>query len=284
MDREFLIGVEVTSKTITAGLVDLSGKIVKKISLQTELSKGKKRVIDNISSAINKIKKNKILGVGVSLPGVVNREKGMVIDSPFPGWSGLTLKKLLEDQVHTPVFIENEGRCFALAEYKCGTFKRTENAIGVLFNESISSGLIIDGKLTKGSACAAGCLSHSIVDNKKGKLEDVASPSSIERLFKEKTKKAKQISEIVTMDKDKNAREILSAAGTQFGATMAHLVNALNPELIIVGGVLARSETFMEATQRAVLSKSNEICGKRVKLIGSKLNDSAILGAASIVT
>ena len=282
MDREFLIGVEVNSKVISAGLVDLSGKIVKKLSVPAEISKGKKKVIDNIASVINKIKKNKIIGVGVSVPGVVSREKGIVIDCPFPGWNGLMLKKMIEDQVHVPVFIESEGRCFALAEYKCGPFRKTENTIGVFFNDNISTGLIVDGKLAKGSYYAAGSVSHSVVDSKNGKLEDYASPGSIEKMFKSKTKKAKSIHEIVLMQ-DKVAKDILKTAGMHFGTTMSHLVNALNPELIIVGGPLAKSESFLETAETTVQNKSNEICGKRVKVIGSKLNDSAILGAASIV-
>ncbi len=283
MDREFLIGVEVNSKTITSGLVDLSGKIVKKLSLPAEISKGKKKVVDNIASAVNRIKKNKILGVGISVPGIVNREKGLVIDSPFPGWNSLPLKKLVEDQVHVPVFVENEGKCFAIAEYKCGVFKKTENTIGVLFGENISSGLIIDGKLAKGCYSASGCVNHSIVDGKKGKLEDYSSNLVIEKMYKSKTKKSKSVNDIVAMLSDKHAKEILKHAGTHFGAGMAHLVNALNPELIVVGGPLAKSEHFMTAAENALLGKANEICGKRVKIAASKLNDSAILGAASIV-
>ncbi|MBN2421115.1 ROK family protein [Candidatus Woesearchaeota archaeon] len=282
MDREFLIGVELTPRTITAGLVDLSGKIVKKISVPTELSKGKKRVIDNIASAVNKVKKNQILGVGVSVPGIINREKGIVIDSILPGWNGLFMKKMLEDVLHVPVFVENEGKCFALAEYKCGAFRKTENTIGVLFNEGISTGLIIDGKLAKGCSYAAGCISHSIVDSKKGRLEDYASPASIEKLFKQRTRKSKPISEIV-ISNDKAAKDVLKIAGTHFGNTMSYLVNALNPEIIIVGGPLAKSEYFISAAETALTNKSNDICGKKVKIIPSKLNDSAILGAASIV-
>ncbi len=283
MDREFLIGVEVNSKTITTGLVDLSGKIVKKITIPAEISKGKKKVIDNIAASINKVKKNKVIGVGVSLPGIINREKGIVVESSFPGWNGLLLKKFLEEQVHVPVFIENEGKCFAIAEYKCGTFRKTENSIGVLFNDTISSGLIIDGKLAKGCYFAAGSVSHSSVDGKGGKLEDYSSPSAIERIFKAKTKKAKSINEIIMLQNDKAAKDVLKSAGTYFGISMSHLVNALNPELIIVGGALGRSDYFLEAAENAMQSKSNEVCGRRVKLIGSKLNDSAMLGAASIV-
>lgn len=283
MDREFLIGVEVNSRNITAGLVDLSGKIAKKLTIPAEMSKGKKKVVDNIASAINKVKKNTILGVGVSIPGIVNREKGIILDCPFPGWNNLTLKKLLEEQVHVPVFIENEGRCFALAEYKCGMFKKIDNVISVLFNEGISSGLIIDGKLAKGCYCAAGCVHHSVVDSKNGRLEDYAAPSAIEKMYKSKTRKTKSIHDIVAASNDKTAKELLKTAGTHFGNSMAHLVNALNPELIIVGGPLARSDYFLEAAEAALSSKANDICGKRVKIVGSKMNDSAVLGAASIV-
>lgn len=283
MDREFLIGVELNSKTITAGLVDLSGKIVKKLSLPSEISKGKKKVIDNIASAINRIKKNKILGAGISVPGIVNREKGVVIESPFPGWNGLMLKKLVEDQVHVPVFIENEGKCFTIAEYKCGVFRKVENTIGVLFNENISSGLIIDGKLAKGCYSAAGNLGHSVVDSKNGRLQDYASPGVIEKMFKAKAKKSKSINDIVAMENDKRAKDALKNAGVHFGISMAHLVNALNPELIVVGGALAKSELFIESAENTLMNKTSELCGRRVKIVASKLNDAPLLGAASIV-
>jgi len=283
MDREFLIGVEVNSKNITAGLVDIGGKIVKKVSLPSEISKGKKKVIDNIAAAVNRVKKNKIIGVGVSVPGIVSGEKGIVLECPFPGWNGLTLKKLLEEQVHVPVFIENEGRCFALAEYKCGMFKKTKNSINVLFNDGISSGLYIDGNLAVGCYCAAGCVHHSLIDSKNSKLEDYASPSAIEKLYKAKTRKSKSISEIIAMSNDKVAKELIKNAGSHFGTTMSHLVNALNPELIIVGGQLTRSDLFMESAENTLNSKSNDICGRRVKMVSSKMNDPALLGAASIV-
>jgi len=282
MDKEFLIGVEVTSKTINTGLVDLSGKIVKRFSIPTEMSKGKRKVVDNICVAINKVKKSKVIGVGVSVPGMVNRDKGVVITSPFPGWNNLSLKRMIEEQLRVPVYVENEGKCFTIAEYKCGAFRKTENTIGVLFNNTISSGIIIDGRLAKGTSSAAGSLSFSIIDNKKGNLEDYASPAAIERQFKAKTRKAKPISEIINLD-NKASKDVLKNAGIYFGITMAHLVNALNPELIIVGGALAKSEQFIEAAEKSIQMKAHELCSKRVKIIGSKLNDSAILGAASIV-
>jgi predicted NBD/HSP70 family sugar kinase len=67
-------------------------------------------------------------------------------------------------------------------------FKKIENTINVLFNDGVSSGLIIDGKLAKGCYCAAGSLHQTIVDSKQGKLEDYAAPSSIEKLYKQKQK------------------------------------------------------------------------------------------------
>lgn len=283
MDREFLIGVDINSKTITVGLVDLSGKIVKKMSIPSEISKGKKKVIDNIANAVNRIKKNKILGVGISVPGIVNREKGIVLESPFAGWENLALKKAVEDLVQCPVFIESEGRCFTIAEYKCGTFRKIDNSIGVYFNDHISTGIMIDGKLAKGFGCAAGCVNHSVVDSKKTKLEEIASIAAIEKDFRAKTRKAKPINDIVASETEKSAKEVLRTAGIHFGTAMSHVVNVLNPEMIIVGGPLGRSEEFISAAESTIQNKSNEICGKRVKIVGSKMNDSTLLGAASII-
>ena len=92
MDREYLVGVDITPERIDAGLVDLNGKVVKRITVPTEAKRGKKKVIENISFAVKRIYKNRVLGVGIAIPGMVNKEKGVVLDAELPGWKNINLK------------------------------------------------------------------------------------------------------------------------------------------------------------------------------------------------
>src|SRR3990172_7170649 len=108
MDREFLVGVDLTASQINVGLVDLNGKVIKKLSMPTEAEKGKKKVVENICNAVNRVSKPKVVGVGVSVPGRVSRDRGYILDSPDLRWTDVPLRRLIEEKLKLPVFIEND--------------------------------------------------------------------------------------------------------------------------------------------------------------------------------
>ena len=148
MEKEYLIGVDLGGTKIEAGLVDLNGKVVKKIVMPTEASKGKAQVIQNIVFCVNKLRKDTILGVGVGIPGPTDFRRGVAMNPPnLPGWKEVPLKKILEEKLHLNVAVENDAKCFALAEYKCGYEKKVQNLVGITVGTGIGSGIIINGKL-----------------------------------------------------------------------------------------------------------------------------------------
>lgn len=289
MDREYLIGVDVNSNKIEAGLVDLNGKVLKKIILPSEATKGKNKVIENIATAVKKIEKSRILGIGIAIPGMVNKEKGIVLEAEMPGWQNLQLKKILEEKLNIPVYIESVGNCFTLAEYKCAHERKTENIVGIIVGNMIHSGIIIDGKLLRGSTNAAGAISHIIIEpdgakcecGNNGCLQAHVSISAIEKKYKQKTRKCKNFEDILK-EKSKHSNEIMSNAGVYLGIGLANIANLLNPEAIVVKGPVFENERILEVAEKE-MSKRINAQNKKVKIIKSKLEDSGILGAASIV-
>ncbi|MBW3022567.1 ROK family protein [Candidatus Woesearchaeota archaeon] len=292
MEREDLIGVDLGGTKIEAGLVDLNGKVIKKLIMPTEANKGKAKVIENIVYAVNKLKRDRILGVGVGIPGPTDYRRGIAINPPnLPGWNEVPLKKILEEKLKLTVAVENDAKCFAIAEYKCGYEKKVSSLVGVTVGTGVGAGIIINGKLYRGASDSAGEIGHmTIVENGvkcscggKGCLEMYASGRAIERMYYEKTKKklsAEQIADL--MKKNKKAREVIDIAAQYLGIGLANLILAVNPEIVVVDGSIALIKGFVAKAEKEA-QKHMKIVPKPVKIEHSKTEEAGILGAASIV-
>lgn len=289
MDREYLVGIDLTPKAIEAGLVDLNGKVIKKIVIPSESSKGKKKLIENICIAVKKVEKNRVLGVGIAIPGTVNKEKGIVIDCEIPGMQNMPLKKLLNEKLNVPIYIESIGNCFTLAEYKCANDRKTTNMVGIVINDRVHSGLISDSKLIRGFTNSAGALAHTVIHpdglkcdcGNKGCLQAYVAIPEIEKRYKQKTRKAKTFEEIAK-DKAKPAKDILHETGTYLGLGLANIVNTLNPEVIVVRGAVIENDEVISLAEKEMTKRLTDMNNK-VRIVKSKLDDAGILGAASIV-
>ena len=292
MDREYLIGVDLGGTKIEAGLVDLNGKVVKKIIMPTEANKGKQKVMENIAYCVNKLKKDKILGVGVGIPGPTDYKRGIAINPPnLPGWKEVPLKRILEEKLHLNVAVENDAKCFAVVEYKCGYEKKVQNLVGVTVGTGIGSGIIINGKLYRGNSDSAGEIGHmKIVDDgikcgcgNHGCLEQYASGRAIERMFFEMTKKRLSAEEISHLAKaNAKARKAVETAAMYLGRGLANVAVTLSPEIIVVDGGIAQIRNFVKLAEKEA-ALHMKILPKKVPIVQSKTEDAGILGAAGIV-
>jgi len=215
--------------------------------------------LENLSS-----NKNRLIGIGISLPGLINSEKG--INYNFLNFDKISVSELLQKKTGQPVFIINDAQARALAELRYGKARNAKNALVIYLGTGLGTGLIIDGKIYKGSTGFAGEFSHvPVVDNgilchcgKRGCLETIASGAALERLAKEGLERGEDSELINYLDKEKNrikymdiinsalkgdsfAIEILSKVGAELGRGIAMLIQILNPELIIFGGQMIKA-------------------------------------------
>ncbi len=295
MDREFLVGVDLTASQINAGLVDLNGKVIKKITLPTEAEKGKKRVVDNIFNAVSKVSKPKVVGVGISVPGQVSRERGYVLGSSDLGWTDVPLRRLVEEKLKLPVFIENDSNCFALAEFKCGEGNKMKNMVGLIIGNTICSGVIADGKLFRGCSDAAGEIGHTVIHpegpkcscGNNGCLEAFASEKNIINMYKAAKGKVKnptlQLIAEASRNGDEKARETLRNASKYLGIGLSNMVSVFNPELIVISGSVANTKEILEPAVKEFQKRALKNSASRVRISPSHLEDAGILGAASVV-
>lgn len=229
------------------------------------------KICDFILSHIAKcgLNQEKIIAVGISMPGLIDSIHG--INHTYLKFGKKSLVENFESRLERKVFLENDARAMTLAEFKFGHNDNFKNVLGIFIGWGIGLGILIDGKIYQGASGFAGEFSHSpIFDSseitcscgKKGCLESVASGTAIVRMAKEaiSTDSDSILSRLVRESQgelepylvvdaalagDQRAITILSQAGLDLGRGISILIQLLNPELIIIGGSVAEAKQYL---------------------------------------
>jgi glucokinase len=288
-----IIGIDLGGTKIAGVLTTVSGKFLMDVQVPTEAHKGKKQVIENIKKAIRLLissKKNFVLkAIGIGAPGPILYEEGLVMEAPnLPGWKRVNIKKVLHQEFHVPVFVDNDANCAALAELKFGAGRGHKNFVYITVSTGVGGGIIIDGKLYRGAMGAAGEFGHMIIDSKGykcgcgnvGCLEAQASGSAI----KKRTGMDAISVELAARQGDAKAIKAIEITAHYMAIGIANLVNIFNPELVIVGGGLSNMRELLLVPIRKEFKKyAMTLPARSVKIVRAKLGTKAgVLGAAAL--
>lgn len=252
----------------------------------------------------------KLVGVGISMPGLVASKEGnnhtylRTADEPE------SLQQLLEARFGKPVFIQNDAKSAALAEYRFGLAHGRRDVLVLSMDWGMGLGMILDGKLRGGASGFAGEFGHiPLVEGgalchcgKRGCLETVASGSAIVRLAQAGLEDGENtlLSQLPTAEiaqlqpervyeaaheGDQFAINILAEVGTNLGKGIAILTQLFNPELIILGGEMAQAKQFiLPAIQQAINTYCMAQLREQTALVVSELgNNAVILGSVATV-
>ena len=259
----FAVGVHLGETRIIAVITDLRGNIITQVTTRSSTSKGKNYFIQTILKIIedtikkSKLSKNKIIGIGMGVPGLVDSENGISILCGFHSWwRDIHFKDIIEKRIKIPVSIENDTRVMALGERWFGLGKDCDNFCYLDIGEGIAVGTFLNGELYRGLSGSAGELGHTVIAKNgplcscgnKGCLEALASTVAIENRMRELLRKKglkskpsfQKIVELASQG-DKIANKVLRDAGHYLGIATANIVNLLNPELIIIGGIISQA-------------------------------------------
>ena len=283
--ENYIIGIDLGATTIRGVLSDLEANFLMEIQIATDIGKGFDAIMDQIGSLVDKlcgkrdIKKENILGVGIGIPGLVNRKNGVVDFSPDFGWKGVDIRKNLQSRLSLPFIYDNSTRLMALGELTFGEGIKFDNFVVINIGYGIAAGIVIDGAVVKGSYGYAGEFGHITVDGKSdiqckcgamGCLEALASGRRIAQLGQEAAIKRKEgllldlcerdISRIdaklvasAALQGDEDAKNIYQEITTYLSIGIATLANLLDPQIIIIGGgVSFNGEMFFDNIRSAV--------------------------------
>lgn len=198
------------------------------------------------------IDRKHVTGVGIGIPGPVDRARGTVGSATIlPGWLGLRIAAEMEKRLGFPVEIENDANLGALAELTWGAGRDCMNFAYIKAATGVGAGLVVDGSLLRGASGTAGEIGHTTLDESgllcycgnRGCLETVASGPAILRLVAGDDGESLGLGDVIELaaQGDLRCRRAISDAGRAIGVAVAGLCNLINPERIVVGGLLSRS-------------------------------------------
>ncbi|PWS30578.1 ROK family protein [Pedobacter paludis] len=312
--KKYIVAVAMDQLITRLAIYDLSSSTVIPIQMldfdMTDEANNADRLIQFIKKSIkiSGLSNHDIIGVGIGMPGFVNAEEGINY-SYLKVESGTTLQSYLSLKMDMPVYIDNDSSLIALAELNFGEAIDLKDVMVVNIGWGTGLGMIVNGKLYRGSSGYAGEFSHIPLSDsnnlcscgKRGCLEVDTSllvmaqkaetavadgaESSMQELFKDKSKHPGDHFLDAVVNRDPLAISILSNAAFQIGKGLATLIHILNPESIVLSGRGAKAgKMLLPPIQQAI----NEFCIPRIAeqttiKLSSLANDAELLAAASLI-
>lgn len=311
---QYALVADLGGTQLRVALVDRDGNVTRRNAIPTLAQQGRDDVMERFVAALQQmasaVERASLVGIGVSQAGPTNSETGMMYNPPnLPGWDGFSPKPTLEERLSLTSSHANDATLGAMAEYAYGAGRGTKHMIYMTVSTGIGGGIMIDGRLYTGARGFAGELGHITIDRNGpsclcgsvGCLEMLASGTAVARIAQERLTAGEQsillesangVIEQVDAPKvaeaarsgDALAQSIMQDAGTNLGIGIVSLLNALDPEVIIIGGGMSQSLDLLMPwvslmiEQRAIVSYQGQI-----PVVKSELGDDvSLLGAAAL--
>jgi glucokinase len=245
-----------------------------------------------------------LAGVGVAVPGLVRRD-ATVWAPNLPGWKRMPLARRLKSALGIPVVVESDRNAAVTGEAWRGAARGKSDVIVLMLGTGIGAGILSGGRLLRGAHELSGCAGWMVVTDARGdnvqgvgQLEAFAAGPGIARAAKKELARgiesllheippdavsAYEIAEAARRG-DALSIEVFLEAGRLLGYGVANLVSLFDPEVVVIGGGLARSsDLFLEALRKSMKEHAQPIASSKVRIVTSKLGgDANLLGVARL--
>ena len=310
-----VLAIDLGGTKILIALISNKGQMLAKERCPTQAGKGPQSVINRMLSSIDRllsrenIDASQLESISIAAAGAIDAEKGVITSSPnLPGWQDIPLRDIIKEKYGVDTFLVNDASAAALGEHQFGAGREINNLIYLTVSTGIGGGIIIDGKLYLGASGSAGELGHMTIEangpgcrcGNIGCLEMLASGTAVAREAVRRISQGESSSltevvggkiENITAEKvaaaarggDILASEVILEAATYLGIGLANLVNIFNPEMIIVGGGMAKmGDLLLESARRVVEERAFALSAQAVRIVPARLGDDVgVLGAAA---
>ena len=317
---KYIIGVDLGATNIISLLVSLSGEVIARDTRKTMGENGKERTISQIVNSARSvigegersgIFSKSILGMGIGGPGPLNSDGGVIHIAPnIPGWIDTYLVRDLEDELRMTVFLENDANAAALGEWWLGAGRGVDNLVLLTLGTGVGGGIIINGEVLHGARHTAGEIGHIIIREggllcgcgNRGCLEAYASASAVAKRTLNAIKKGKKtiLTDLVknkleditcelvydeARKGDSLCKQMADETGRYLGIGIANIVNLINPEMVILGGGMARAgDLLFEPVRKYVREHAFTAATEGVEVVPAALGVNAgAIGAVAYV-
>jgi len=310
----FRIGVDLGGTNIAVGVLDGNLKIIGRSSVKTNIPRPAEEIFDDIAATVAKaaadakIGMDDVLSVGVGTPGSVNKNSGHIEFANNLDFQQVPAKEMLEARIGKPVYLDNDANCAALGEAVAGVGKGVPSFVAITLGTGVGSGIILDGKIVGGVNFAAGEMGHMVIlidgeqcsCGRRGCWEKYASAVALVSQTKDAMKHNQDsmmwqmvnnnidaVSGRTAFDAmrkgDAAAKDVVSRYIYYVSCGIINIVNALQPEIICIGGGVGNEgEYLLEPLRRHVERERYSIYARKQTQICAAVlgNDAGIIGAA----
>jgi glucokinase len=304
-----VIGMDAGGTKLLGGVVDADLVVHHRVHRRI-LGLAQAELVETIVDAVDEARSvaPDIEAIGFGIPALVRPETGSVMVSNHLPLDGLPFKALMSERLDLPVEVDNDTNVALLAEHVAGAARGADEVVMLTLGTGIGGGLMFGGRVYRGSVGAAAELGHIVVNPDgpdcpgdcpgRGCLEAYASGNAIGRAGREAAERSpgsalgkalasgREITGgLVTElahDGDEAAVEVLTEAGRWLGLGIVTLVNALNPELVIVGGGAgAAGELLLQPAREILAERGLPPNRELVRVVGAEFGSEAgMIGAA----
>lgn len=308
----YYIGFDIGGTKCAVSLGETSGEEIAVLARE-EVATGRKpaETLESLFPAVKSwLGRYPVASAGISCGGPLDSRRGVILTPPnLPGWHGFGIVKYIGESCGLEAHLQNDANACALAEWRFGAGKGTKNMVFFTFGTGLGAGLILDGRLYTGANDNAGEAGHirlaksgPVGFGKSGSFEGFCSGGGIARLAEEMGRRKEKTPDCIRAmggyDKittkalseaafrgDKFAKSVFDKSGKQLGRGLSIVIDILNPERIVLGGVFMRSgELLIPSMKREIekeaLKESRAVCEIVPAKLKENIGDVAALSVA----
>lgn len=310
----YRIGVDLGGTNIATGVVNEKNEIIGRGKVKTRAPRPAEAIFDSIKEAVDMavvnagISYSDVASIGVGTPGSVNQDTGAIEFSNNLQFRNVPAKKMLEELLKKPVYLENDANAAALGEAVAGCGNGVASFVAITLGTGVGSGIVLDGKVYRGSNFCGGEMGHTVINvdgipcncGRKGCWEKYASATALVSQAVEAMQGNKGSLLWQTCDGDLNkvdGRSIFEAYDMGDAVAMSvvdkylyyvsvglsNVINALQPDVVCIGGgISGQGEKILKPIRDAVKAERYSVYAeKQTAIVPAELgNDAGIIGAA----
>jgi glucokinase-like ROK family protein len=312
-----IIGVEIGVGFLSIIVTNFTGEILWRRFEETDFVTQHEENIAQVIQIVDEARQVagqsgcRLLGMGITLPGMVDEERGVLVFSPNLQWRDVPLRKIFSEHTGLPVYVDNDANAAALGEHLFGVARQAQDFLFIIDGVGVGGGLFLNGNIYRGARGLAGEIGHTSMYveqtrpcrcGNRGCWENFANESSLyERIRARLEVGRRSVSTNILQENwfhlnltvitqaaeagDVEVLEALSETGKALGMGVANLINIFNPEMIIIGGTLSVVSKFLlPSIKKVVNERALENIRKHTVILDSAFgSDACVMGAVAMV-
>jgi predicted NBD/HSP70 family sugar kinase len=302
VDAGIVFAVAIGRSRTQLALCNLAGGILATADIDQEPGMGPDDLMPDLVKRLGELlddsrrRGDRIFGIGLSLPGTVDRHLGASLDSPnMSGWDGVPLAPYFQHLTDAPVVMDNDANVIALAERRFG-FADVQDMLVVKASTGLGAGIVMGGRLRRGAVQAAGDFGHSKIAaaagiscrcGDTGCVEAVAGGWAIVRDLRRDGYGVGHLRDVVALAQsgDAKARSKIRDSGRHVGEVLAAAVNLINPAVLVVAGdMVGAYDVFVAGLRETLYGNASTLATRTLQVVPSVLQERVgIIGCATTV-